>query len=178
MDYTAVYPSPMGNIRLFSDGQSLTGLYTEFWCKRQNKEFGVFENGDELNVIKQTWRWLDIYFAGKKPDFVPPLAPAGSPFRQKVWNILLSIPYGKVMTYGEIAKLMALRSHKKKMSAQAVGGAVGANPIGIIIPCHRVIGANGNLTGYAGGLITKRALLELEGIDTSKLIMPQSSRFL
>ncbi|MBO5284735.1 MAG: methylated-DNA--[protein]-cysteine S-methyltransferase [Alphaproteobacteria bacterium] len=178
MDYTAVYSSPMGNIRLFSDGQALTGLYTEFWCKRQDKDFGAFENGDELDVIKQTKRWLEIYFAGKEPDFVPPLAPAGSVFRKEVWNILRSIPYGKVMTYGEIAKLMALRLNKEKMSAQAVGGAVGANPIGIIIPCHRVIGAHGNLTGYAGGLVAKRALLELEGIDTSKLLMPKSSRFL
>lgn len=178
MDYTAVYPSHLGNIRLFSDGQALTGLYTEFWCQQKNKEFGALKNGDELDVIKQTKRWLEIYFAGKEPDFVPPLAPAGSVFRKEVWNILRSIPYGEVMTYGEIAKLMALRLNKEKMSAQAVGGAVGANPIGIIIPCHRVIGANGNLTGYAGGLVAKRALLELEGIDTSKLLMPKSSRFL
>lgn len=178
MTYTAVYATPLGNIRLFSDGNALTGLYTSFWEKRQNTDFSDLQNGDNLPVIQQTKRWLDIYFTKKEPDFLPPLAPFGSSFRQDVWKILQTIPFGKLMTYGEIAELIAKKRGMAKMSAQAVGGAVSANPISIIIPCHRVIGVCGNLTGYAGGLTTKRALLEIEGIDTSKFIMPKVSPFL
>ncbi len=177
MIYGTDYISPLGAIRLVSNGEALTGLHTLFWNGRQADD-APLPDGSALPCLKDAIRWLDIYFAGKKPNFTPPLAPEGSAFRQEVWQILLTIPYGKLMTYGEIAALMACKCGKKKMSAQAVGGAVGANPIGIIIPCHRVIGANGNLTGYAGGLVSKVNLLKLEGIDTDKLIMPKKSRFL
>lgn len=177
MIYGANYLSPLGNIQLISDGKALTGLYTLFW-DGTDRENTPYENGSDLPCILAAKRWLDIYFAGKEPDFLPPLAPCGSAFRQEVWRILQTIPYGKTITYGEIAQRIAAKHGKKQMSAQAVGGAVGANPISIIIPCHRVIGANNNLTGYAGGLISKVNLLKLEGIDTGKLIMPKKSRFL
>ena len=112
-----------------------------------------------LPVFDETRRWLDLYFAGKNPDFIPPLAPQGTSFQQKVWDILLTIPYGKTVSYGDLARCIA-----PTMSAQAIGGAVGRNPIGIIIPCHRVIGADGSLTGYGGGQERKRWLLEFEGL--------------
>ena len=117
---------------------------------------------NNLPVFKQAFNWLDIYFSGNEPDFTPKLNPRGSPFRKTVWDIMLKIPYGKTTTYGQIAQQIAKQKGIKDMSAQAVGGAVGHNPISIIIPCHRVIGANGNLTGYAGGLDKKCYLLKLE----------------
>ena len=111
-----------------------------------------------LPIFDETRRWLDLYFAGKKPDFTPLLSPQGTPFQQRVWDILLTIPYGKTMSYGEVTRRIS-----PTMSAQAIGGAVGRNPIGIIIPCHRVLGADGSLTGYGGGMVRNRWLLELEG---------------
>jgi len=177
MIYGVRYTSPLGHIRILSDGKAITELYTEFWNGRTPLSVD-FSDGSSLPCIIQTIQWLDIYFSGKKPDFTPPLNPSGSAFRREVWDILLTIPYGELITYGDIASTLAQRRGKAKMSAQAVGGAVGANPIGIIIPCHRVIGANGNLTGYAGGLKSKINLLKLEGIDTAKLTLPQNSRFL
>ena len=167
MDFTAHYNSPLGSITLASDGTALTGL----WFDGQ-KHFAAtladeaIEEHD-LPVFVETRRWLDRYFAGKRPDFTPPLAPTGTPFRQKVWKILLDIPYGKTMTYGEIAKRIVETFHETSlqtthMSPQAVGGAVGHNPINLIIPCHRVVGADGSLTGYAGGLERKEWLLRLE----------------
>ena len=124
-------------------------------------------------VLLETTQWLDVYFAGKEPDFTPLLHLVGSDFRQAVWNILLSIPYGRTMTYGQIAKQLAKNTGIDKMSAQAVGGAVGHNPISIIVPCHRVVGASGSLTGYAGGLDKKIALLELEKTDTARFFRPK-----
>ena len=130
-------------------------------------------------ILDEAGRWLDLYFAGKIPDFMPKLSPQGTPFQKEVWGILRTIPYGKTMTYGEIAKIIAARRGVSQMSAQAVGGAVGHNPITIFIPCHRVMGADGKLTGYAGGIEKKRALLDLERdgrpivksfIDTAKKI--------
>ncbi|EET60093.1 6-O-methylguanine DNA methyltransferase, DNA binding domain protein [Marvinbryantia formatexigens DSM 14469] len=114
-------------------------------------------------VIADTMRWLDIYFSGKQPDFLPPLRPKGSAFRQEVWKILLKIPYGETTTYKKIAGEIAAAHGRSSMSAQAVGGAVGHNPISILIPCHRVLGTDGSLTGYAGGLTVKGYLLRLEG---------------
>jgi methylated-DNA-[protein]-cysteine S-methyltransferase len=126
-------------------------------------------------VFRETRSWLDGYFAGKKPSaFALPPAPFGSAFRQEVWRILRAIPYGEILTYGGIAKMAAEKMGRARMSAQAVGGAVGHNPISIIIPCHRVVGANGSLTGYAGGLETKLRLLELEGVATSSLFIPKN----
>ena len=168
MYYSSTYSSPIGMITLASDKHHLVGL----WIENQ-KYFGytlndvVSENND-LPIMEKTKNWLDQYFAGKKPRIKElPLAPIGSEFRQNVWNILCEIPYGEVTTYGDIAKKIAAKMNRETMSGQAVGGAVGHNPISIIIPCHRVVGANGSLTGYAGGIPTKIRLLELEGVDVN-----------
>lgn len=153
-------------------GQALTGL----WLDGQ-KYFadtllcGKEEN--ELPVFAQTKKWLDIYFTGKAPDFTPPLSMEGiSPFRRRVWEIMLTIPFGQTMTYGNIAKLIE-KETGKRVSAQAAGGAVGHNCISIIIPCHRVVGTGGNLTGYAGGIDKKIALLKNEGADVSAFTLPK-----
>ncbi len=174
MIYTCAYSSPLGGITLASNGNSLTGL----WFDGQ-KYFGAtlpqeYEYKD-LPVFRETNRWLNLYFDGCIPDFTPPLHFHTSPFRQAVWEILLTIPYGQIMTYGEIATLIAKQQGRPSMSAQAVGGAVGHNPISLIVPCHRVIGANGSLTGYAGGIDKKISLLHLEGIETSNLFVPTKS---
>lgn len=123
--------------------------------------------------MKEAKRWLDIYFTGREPDFMPPLHPIGSAFRQSVWEILLQIPYGQTVTYGEIARQLADKQGIAKMSAQAVGGAVGHNEISVIIPCHRVVGTSGSLTGYAGGVDKKAALLKLERADMSNFFIPK-----
>ena len=124
-------------------------------------------------ALSETGRWLDIYFTGKEPDFMPPLHPIGSAFRQSVWKILLQIPYGQTTTYGEIARQLAEKQGRSKMSAQAVGGAVGHNEISILIPCHRVVGTSGSLTGYAGGINKKIRLLELEHADMHRFFIPR-----
>jgi len=158
----------MGTITLACDGNNLAGL----WNEGQKYHGGsipeaTIENSS-MPVFNAAKQWLDRYFAGEKPAISElPLAPNGSAFRQSVWDILCGIPYGEVVTYGEIAKKLGCKS------SQAVGGAVGHNPISIIIPCHRVVGANGSLTGYAGGVQTKIKLLELEGVDMSKLFIPK-----
>lgn len=159
------YISPLGPLTLASDGEALIGL----WFDRQKYDRativeGDFVENDDIAVLAETRRWLDIYFAGKEPDFTPQLKVTGSEFKQIVAEIMLEIPYGKTTTYGEIAREVAKRQGKATTSAQAVGGAVGHNAIGIIIPCHRVIGSNGSLTGYAGGIDKKIYLLKLEGI--------------
>ena len=173
MIYSTHYSSPIGSILLAGNGESLSGL----WLEGQ-KYFGgtveetLSENPD-LPIFSTVKNWLDNYFAGQKPAISNlPLAPNGGTFRKAVWDILCEIPYGKVITYGDIAKIMAARMNKASMSSQAVGGAVGHNPISIIIPCHRVVGANGSLTGYAGGLAKKIKLLEHEGVDMSGLFKP------
>lgn len=155
------YDSPLGGILLAADETGLTGL----WFDGQ-KFFAhdlpagrVEQNTPALSEVK---RWLDIYFTGKEPDFMPPLHPIGSAFRRSVWDILLRIPYGQTTTYGEIARQLAEKQGRPRIAAQAVGGAVGHNKISIIIPCHRVVGTNGSLTGYAGGIEKKAALLRLE----------------
>ena len=169
MFFNDYYNSPIGNITMASDGESLCGL----WFDGQ-KYFASTVKGETedktLPVFEQTKKWLDIYFSGNKPDFMPKLSLNGSEFRKAVWDILLTIPYGSVMTYGEIAKILAKQRGVAKMSAQAVGGAVGHNPISIIVPCHRVVGKNGNLTGYAGGIDKKISLLKIEKTDVKKLI--------
>ena len=149
------YRSPLGNILMISDGTSLTELSFA-------DASGMEKNACPLPVFNDTRRWLDMYFAGQVPDFLPRLSPQGTAFRQSVWNMLLAIPYGQTTSYGELAKEIASRRQTEKMSAQAVGGAVGHNPIAIIIPCHRVIGKDGSLTGYGGGLWRKEWLLQLE----------------
>jgi len=170
MDYTAGYDSPLGHITMASDGTALTGL----WFDDQRFFAATLDDACEdglsdgaAAIFTRTAEWLDDYFAGKDPGTPPPLAPKGSAFRQQVWGILLSIPYGATMSYGGIAARIAASRGVQRMSAQAVGGAVGHNPISIIIPCHRVLGSDGSLTGYAGGMDRKRVLLELEGWDGS-----------
>lgn len=161
MFYTYQYSSPLGKIIFASDGISLTGL----WFDGQKYfDTSILNESEKINlpVFEETKQWLDIYFSGRSPDFTPKLNPDGTPFRKSVWDILLTIPFGKTMTYGEIADRIALQQRIRKMSAQAVGGAVGHNPISIIIPCHRVIGSDGNLTGYAGGIDIKAYLLKME----------------
>lgn len=164
MDYIHYYQSPLGRIMLASDGLFLVGL----WFDRQKYYAdGLSKETKEKNlpIFDTASRWLTIYFAGGMPDFMPPISMRGSEFRKAVWEILLTIPYGKTMTYGEIARQMAPSKELPAMSAQAVGGAVGHNPISLIVPCHRVVGTNGSLTGYAGGLEKKKYLLSLEGMD-------------
>lgn len=173
MYYSTTYPSPVGMLTLACDGENLVGL----WMEGQ-KYFGDtipkdMTQKDDLPVFHAVKDWLDQYFARKKPCISElPLRPIGGEFRQEVWNILCEIPYGEVVTYSDIAKKMAKRLGKKNMSSQAVGGAVGHNPISIIIPCHRVVGASGSLTGYSGGIGKKVKLLELEGVDMSRLFVP------
>ncbi len=155
MRYTSQYQSPLGDILLAADDQGLTGL----WFHGQKYFAQPLDEAAEekaLPIFAQTKQWLDLYFSGQEPDFTPPLHLIGTPFQQAVWNILLTIPYGETLTYGGIARVLS------QVSAQAVGGAVGRNPISIIVPCHRVVGAKGQLTGYAGGLDRKTALLRLE----------------
>lgn len=163
MNYIQKYNSPFGEMLMLSDGTVLTGLVFDGQKYFENKEVSDYVDRD-LQVFKEVKEWLDIYFDGKKPDFIPPISLNGSDFRKAVWEILMTIPYGQVCTYGDIAKKIAAKRGIARMSAQAVGGAVGHNPIAIIVPCHRVIGTNGSLIGYAGGLDKKEALLRLEGI--------------
>ena len=165
MIYISKYKSKLGNITLASDGINLTGL----WFNGQKYFLASVEKEIEeknLEIFDKAKLWLDKYFSGEKvsPNELR-LKPKGTDFRRKIWKILCEIPYGKTTTYGQIAKILAQRDNKKSYSAQAVGGAVGHNPISIIIPCHRVIGVNGNLTGYAGGLEKKKKLLEIERME-------------
>ena len=159
MDSFWKYDSPLGGITLAGEGSALTGL----WLPGQRLPEGDC-TGHWLPVFDDACRWLDDYFSGKVPDFTPQLDLRGTPFRKDVWEILLSIPYGCTMSYGQVAALVARKRGLPRMSSQAIGGAVGHNPVSIIVPCHRVIGADGSLTGYGGGLDLKRFLLGLEGI--------------
>ena len=161
LDYTWHYESPLGGITLAGDGEALIGL----WFDGQ-KYFGASLEGDSMEkmlpVFDETCRWLDIYFSGKAPGFTPRLNLRTTEFRKRVGEIMLTIPYGRTMTYGEIASRIAKEYNLRQISAQAVGGAVGHNSISLIIPCHRVVGKDGSLTGYAGGLDRKLRLLQLE----------------
>jgi len=154
MEYFREYLSPLGPLLLISDGENLTGLYL-------NR--GVPGEEAKLPVFTQTILWLDAYFLGQSPAWLPPLKLEGTEFQKQVWRCLLAIPFGKTRTYGELAREMAGRMGKERMSAQAVGQAVGKNPVSILVPCHRVMGAKGKLTGYAGGLENKIWLLRHEG---------------
>ena len=157
--FFALYRSPLGEMRMESDGAALTALY--FSGQRHAPESAGC-NEPRLPVFKQTAEWLEVYFAGERPAFTPPLRLAGTPFQTLVWELLGQIPYGETSTYGMLAKEIAARKGLAKMAAQAVGNAVGRNPVALIVPCHRVIGANGSLTGYAAGLWRKEKLLLLE----------------
>lgn len=166
------YESPLGDILLAADEIGLTGL----WFDGEKYFAGnlpAAHTERETPLLKDVRRWLDIYFTGREPDFLPPLHPTGSAFRQSVWELLLQIPYGQTTTYGEIARQLAAKQGLARMSAQAVGGAVGHNEISIIIPCHRVVGTNGSLTGYAGGIDKKAKLLALEHTDMRRFFVPK-----
>lgn len=190
--FVGFYDSPLLAMVLYSDGVNLTGLYFGTSVNlhnmgvnssklhldsRKDSYFGKSKctNLADLPIFTQTKKWLDLYFNGKIPRFTPPIAfpKDSSRFALRVWEILLEIPYGETMTYGDIAKQVAREFGIDKMSAQAVGGAVSRNPISIIVPCHRVLGANLNITGYAGGIDKKLALLRLEGIAVDSLKMPK-----
>lgn len=177
MIYTSKYTSPLGGILLAADEVGLRGL----WFAGQKyfaRDLPDERTERETPALSEAKRWLDLYFGGQEPDFLPPLHPVGTPFRQAVWEILLRIPYGKTVTYGEISKQLAAKMRPGRMSAQAVGGAVGHNKISIIIPCHRVVGSNGSLTGYAGGIDRKIKLLELERADMSRFFIPKKGTVL
>ena len=174
MFFETTYESRIfGTFTIASDGESVVGLW-----RAGQKYFGAGVMGeiavdDGLPILQQAKAWLDCYFAGDKPLISElPLAPTGSDFRRHVWRVLTEIPYGQTRTYGDIAHEIACETGQARVSSQAVGGAVGHNPISIIVPCHRVIGADGSLTGYAGGIDTKYRLLQHEGVDMSRLHIP------
>ncbi|WP_418554570.1 methylated-DNA--[protein]-cysteine S-methyltransferase [Longibaculum muris] len=162
----------LGEILIAADEIGLTGLWIEgqkyyaLYLDKENQE-------KETQILKDTKRWLDIYFSGQEPNFKLPLHFTGTDFQNEVWEILYSIPYGKTMTYEEIADVLAKRKGLKRMSAQAVGGAVGHNEISIIVPCHRVVGSQGSLTGYAGGIEKKVSLLKLENVNMDQFYVPK-----
>ena len=164
MEYIYCYDSPLGPIHMASDGEALIGLWLE-GQKYFAQTLGPEVQEADLPIFHQTAAWLDAYFAGKVPEVAIPMHLKGTPFQMEVWEILCQIPYGQTITYGQIARQIAAKRGRKTMSAQAVGGAVGRNPISIIVPCHRVMGADGSLTGYAGGVDKKMALLTLEGVN-------------
>lgn len=171
MQYISHYRSPLGDILLAADQNCLTGLWFEgqkYFALHLDKE----REEKEIPVFEKTKEWLDIYFSGKEPDFTVPLRFIGTDFQKEVWKILCSIPYGQTMTYGEIAGKLAEKRGKKSMSAQAVGGAVGHNRISILVPCHRVVGSDGSLTGYAGRIEKKVKLLTLEKADMKSFFLP------
>lgn len=162
MQYVMDGMTPLGEVLMSADDEGLTGL----WFVGQ-RHFAPFIDGNairrDLPIFDETRKWLEDYFSGNTPTHCPALHLMGTPFQRRVWSILCTIPYGRTMTYGRIAALVASQEGKDHMSAQAVGGAVGRNPVSIIVPCHRVVASHGGLTGYAGGLWRKRRLLELEG---------------
>ena len=166
MEYLHHYDSPLGVIYLASNGFALTGAWFEDQ-KNLPAQFKKPINESRLPVFEQATQWLTIYFSGNEPTFLPPLSFQTTSFRKSVLELLQKIPYGQTTTYREISNQIAQQRHLNSMSAQAVGGAVGHNPLSLFIPCHRVIGSNGTLTGYAGGLHRKIELLKLEGIDLS-----------
>ena len=198
MLYRSIYKSPLGKILILFDKDTLLGLYFEgqkefhdlikdeevknFNEREVFNEVEKFNNKSEIEnnkicgnkILEETTKWLNIYFSGEEPNFTPKLKLEGTEFRRDVWKILLEIPYGETLTYKDIANKLIASKKYERMSSQAVGGAVGANPISLIIPCHRVVGTSGSLTGYAGGLVRKVKLLELEGIDVNKFFMPKN----
>ena len=165
MEYIFEYKSPIGIIIITSDETGITGLQFK---GESEAEVLSDKRYKETSAIKEAKKWLDLYFSGKNPGYIPAINPTGTEFQKLVWKLLLEIPYGKTTNYGEIAGKIAEIKNVSRMSAQAVGGAVGKNPIAIIIPCHRVVGKNGKLTGYAYGIDKKISLLALEGADMGK----------
>ena len=175
MDYTQHYDSPFGGITLASDGDAIVGLWFDGQKYFADSLDETFEEKC-VPVLAEAICWLNIYFSGKAPDFTPKINMRTTDFRKSVWNILLTIPFGETMTYGRIAERIAAQAGLPRMSARAVGGAIGHNAISLIIPCHRVIGTNGSLTGYAGGIDKKIRLLQMEQADMSGLFIPGKGR--
>jgi methylated-DNA-[protein]-cysteine S-methyltransferase len=174
MYYSTTYSSPIGTVTLACYDDNLVGLWTEGQKYHGDTIPEAMIENNDMSIFGITKKWLNRYFAGEKPDIAElPLSPIGGEFRQSAGKILCEIPYGKVTTYGDIAKKMAVKMGRESMSSQAVGGAAGHNPITLIIPCHRVVGSNGSLTGFSGGLQMKVKLLELEGVDMSSLFIPK-----
>ena len=183
--YTSQYNSPLGMITVACDDEAIIGLWfngqrhfgnilpSETVEIGENKHCTLTVGGKARALLEEARRWMDVYFSGQEPDFLPPLRYDSTPFRKAVCDIMLTIPYGKTMTYGEIADMIAAERGIEKMSAQAVGGAVGHNPISLMIPCHRVVGTNGSLTGYGGGIARKVKLLKLENADMTDLFIPK-----
>ncbi len=171
MQYACKYESPLGGITLATDDDGITGIWFD-GQKYFPRTLSAKHTERPHPLLERATEWLDIYFSGRNPGFDVPLHMDGSPFRTTVWNILLRIPYGRTVTYGDIAREIARQQGMATMSAQAVGGAVGRNPVSIIVPCHRVVGSGGSLTGYAGGLWRKERLLALERTDTAGLFIP------
>mgnify|MGYP000838926229 FL=1 len=171
MTYTMHYDSPLGRILLAADEEGMTGVWFEAQKYFAAKLPPEHEEGT-MPVLGDACRWLDVYFSGREPDFTPKLHLIGSDFRQAVWALLLQIPYGQTTTYGALAKQLAEKQGRPRMSAQAVGGAVGHNRIAILIPCHRVVGTNGSLTGYAGGIDKKEKLLRMEHVNMEQFFVP------
>lgn len=172
MQYITHYPSPLGAITLASNGNAIIGL----WFDGQKHDRSILApeyQERDIPIFAEAAEWLDCYFAGEESDFTPALALDCSSFRREVLEILKRIPYGQTTTYGEIAREIARKHGLQKMSAQAVGGAVGWNPISLMIPCHRVVGMSGSLTGYGGGIQRKLALLKLEKVNTEALFIPK-----
>jgi len=163
MEYIQKIKSPVGILTVSSNGKEISGL----WIEGQKHFLKTLDEDaveKKVPVFDDVKKWLDVYFSGREPDFMPPLSPKGSPFQLSIWKNLCKIPYGKTTTYGDLAKKFESQNKGKGMSARAVGGAVGRNPVSILIPCHRVIGKNNSLTGYAGGIDVKTKLLQLEGV--------------
>lgn len=173
MDFTTHYQSPLGGITLVSDGEALVGLWFDGQKYFADALAEQHEERDDPPVFDDTRRWLDTYFSGKAPDFTPKLLMRTSDFRKQVWEIMLTIPFGRTMTYGDIARQIASERGIPTMSTQAVGGAVGHNSISLIIPCHRVIGTGGSLTGYAGGIDKKLRLLQMESALQPDFFVPK-----
>lgn len=172
MVYTTEYTSPLGRMTLACGEEAIIGL----WFNGQRYFGNILPKQTvqkEYPLFADAKRWLDVYFSGREPDFLPPLRYDSTPFRKLVCEIMLTIPYGRTMTYGQITAEAAKRQGMERMSAQAVGGAVGHNPISLMIPCHRVVGTNGSLTGYGGGIARKVKLLELEHADMHGLFVPK-----
>lgn len=178
MEVYDTYESPLGTMILTADEEGLTRLYFKGATDAPEGLENQLPKAQDDEFIQEGKHWLHGYFEGRHLGWRPPLHLKGTDFQQQVWKALLTIPYGKTVTYGDVAQEVAQARHMDKMSSRAVGGAVGSNPVALIVPCHRVVGASGSFTGYGGGLQRKAKLLELEGVDVSQFTMPKKSRFL
>lgn len=178
MEVYDTYESPLGTMILTADEKGLTRMYFKGAPDAPEGLENKLSKAQDNEFIQEGKHWLHGYFEGRNLGWRPPLHLKGTDFQQQVWKVLLNIPYGKTVTYGDVAQEVAKARHMDKMSSRAVGGAVGSNPVALIVPCHRVMGVSGSFTGYGGGLQRKVKLLELEGVDVSKFTMPKKSRFL